>query len=85
MARRSARGHGQMVPLVRILNEPAQRARERARIVRGYQDPSSRRDGIRGNAGAGSNHRQAMGDGLGISHAVAFEAGGEHEQIGPGI
>jgi hypothetical protein len=59
-----------------------QRRRERLDVVGGDEHAGIRRYRLWNGAGGRADDRHAMGNGLGIGHAVAFEPRGQHEEIG---
>ena len=77
-----ARARREPLPLLRILDQHPQRARQRLHVVRLDQHAGVGRHRVGNGAGRGADHRQAVRQRLGEGHAVAFEARRQHEQIG---
>ena len=61
------------------------RCGQRGHIVGRHQQAGPGRHRVRDRAGGGADDRQAVRESLGIGHAEALEARGQHEQVGPGI
>src|SRR5262249_61672503 len=76
---------GEALALVRTSNEPLQFRGERLDVVRRHEHARVGRYRLRNRARGGADDRHAMGDGLGIGHAVAYEARWQHERIGGGV
>ena len=68
-----------------ILDDLAKGQRKCIRIARGDKHASAHRNRIQDCAGIGTDNRQAVRDGLSISHTVALKARSEHEHVGAGV
>lgn len=85
MLRGLTRAVGEPAPLFGVGDQHAQRTRQSFHVVGLDQDAGIGRHRIGDRAAGGADHRQAVGDRFGISHAVTLEARREHEQVGAGV
>ena len=81
LGRRARRGR-EPAPLVLDSRSAAQRRGQRRHVVGATSRPAPGGTVSGNGAGGGADHRQAVRDRLGIGHAVALEARGQHEQVG---